>query len=81
MAGVADDHGVRLDSRPAKEPRLRDGETQSSTEPRPPLLPLTLPDRHMSLDDLDARAAKAGDHLGVAGVAALVRPEVEDPHA
>jgi hypothetical protein len=34
----------------------------------------------VALDDLDARATEAGDHLGVAGIAPLVRPEVKDLH-
>jgi hypothetical protein len=32
-------------------------------------------------DDIDAGPAEARDHLGIAWVAALVRSEVDDPHA
>ena len=40
-----------------------------------------LPDPHVALVDLDARPPKARDHLRVARVVALVRPEVENSHA
>ena len=44
-------------------------------------MPLALPDLRVPLDHLDAGAAKAGDHLRVARVVALVRAEVEDAQA
>ncbi len=46
-----------------------------------PVVPPPLPDADVPLDHLDAGAAQARDHLRVARVVALVRPEVEDPQA
>ena len=42
---------------------------------------LSFPDRDVALRDFDAGPPEARDHLRVAGVVALVGPEVENSHA
>ena len=79
VAGIADDRArrsARVGS--PEEPRLGDGEPRGRPEPERPLVPPPLPDADVALDHVHAGAAQARDHLGVARVVALVRPEVED---
>ena len=77
---VADDDGVEASSPPAEEPRLASPIRAAAPTPSDHLPP-PLPHARMPLDDVDARAAQARDHLGVARVVALVRAEVEDAQA
>ena len=82
VAGIAHDQGVKAEP-PAAEQESRLGERDPGDGPdseRPLVLPL-FPHARVPLDDLDSGAAKAGDHLRVPWVVALVRPEVENPQS
>ena len=82
VAGVADDDRVEALAPPAEEQaRLGDPDPHRGGEPERPLVPPPLPDLRVPLDHLDAGTAKAGDHLRVPRVVALVRAEVEDAQA
>ena len=78
VAGVADDHGVVALARPTEQAKLRAREPQRRRRARAPRVARSLPHGLVPLDDLDACAAQARDHLRVARVVALVRSEVED---
>src|SRR5581483_9377342 len=80
VAGIADDHRVEPLPHASQEPGLRAREPERRARARRPLVLATVPYGLVPLDDLDAGAAQARDHLGVPRVAALVRPEVENPH-
>jgi hypothetical protein len=80
VSGIADEDRVEGLRRPAEEPQLRPRESQRCTWTGAELVALPFPHADVPLDHLDAGAAQTRDHLGVAGVVALVRPEVEDAH-
>ncbi len=83
VAGVAHDQCVAAHAPAAEEePRLGEGEPAAAgTDPERPLVPSPLPYVHVPFDDVDPGAAKAGDHLRIPRVVALVRPEVENPQS
>ncbi len=81
MSGVTDEDDVCLRPAPGEEAQLRAQEPRGGSGAERPLLLLSLPDRLVALDHLDAGAAKRGDHLCVPWVAALVGAEIEDTHA
>ena len=80
VARVADDDGVEaLAPAAEQQPRLGQADPRGRPEADRPVVPPPLPHARVPLDHLRAGAAEAGDHLRVARVVALVRPEVEDP--
>ncbi len=79
MPRIADDQDVEVFAWAAQEPGLAGCEPRRCGDPGRPLV-LVFPDRLVPLNDLDARAAQAGDDLRVARIGPLVRPEVQSPH-
>jgi hypothetical protein len=78
VARITDDQRLETVAGPPQEAQL--GEYQSRRR-RGTGLPLVLspfPDGHVSLGDLDAGSTQARDHLGVARIRPLIRPEVQD---
>ena len=80
MPWIADDDGVRVRHMSCKQPRFRHREPRGGTGAGTPAVADAVPDGHVDLVDLNARPAQARDHLCVARVLALVRPEVRDLH-
>ena len=80
VAGVADDNHIEPDRGSASESKLGAKGTRVRSSARRQLVPLRLPQTHMAFDNVYACPAQARNHLGVPGVVALVRAEVEDAH-
>ncbi len=80
MSGVSDQDDVRARQAPGEQAHLGEQQTGGRAWAERPFLFPPFPDRLVALDHVDAGAPKARDHLGVAGVSALVGAEVEDAH-
>ncbi len=80
--GIADDHGVEALAAPAEEPRLGAGDAQRGAEARATTCAAAAPTRSRAAPPpRRLRRARLEITWRVARVVALVRPEVEDPHA
>ena len=80
MARVADQQRVHSGDSGDGESQLRTGKRRQRPETGRPRLAAPVPDRRVTLDDLDAGSTQARSHLGVARVVTLIRPEREYPH-
>ncbi len=78
VSRVSDEDRVELLAPVYEQSQLGPREPQPGADTRGELVLSSLPDRHVPLDDLDAGPAQTRDHLSIAGIAALVRAEVED---